>query len=370
MIKYYAIGLFIILIIILLYILNSNVLENFMDITGAFPNSSSTGWSIFNQTPLGNQQIENCTVGGICKTENGFGIYNKDCNCILGSNSDIITHEEEMNNNNLASSYGIGLSRSVGNTLPYYSVVNEIRDDSSLLCIKNQDFDAYCKNINPKYGVKSIVPCDNTKSIVKCASNVIDGKKYDKKNIITPCLNKSDDFDTWCKYYNNKSIPDGYNANSIGAKNILIGKDGDCYTNNGEPDFNKARAVCDYDHIDTIKKLNPAYSNPQIVPPNNNLNGKTVGYNKFTKCMPINSKKYIFKNNCDDLLNVQNSHAIEIMGYDCNPGYARAKCVKNGDYNPNYFNFNKNLYDSEDEIILSESGDNIIATNSVNKCNC
>ena len=147
---------------------------------------------------------------------------------------------------------------------------------------------------------------------------------------ITPCLNKSDDFDEWCQYYQSPSTPlnAGYNVNSIGAKYILEGKDGDCYLSangaDGIEDPNSARAVCDYNSIKEIPKLDVI---------NNNLN-----YNVFTDCNPLSSD---FLSSCTGSLNTTlkpelpytNSDVSvnQIMGYDCNPGYGRGKCVLKSD---------------------------------------
>jgi hypothetical protein len=149
---------------------------------------------------------------------------------------------------------------------------------------------------------------------------------------ITPCLNKSDDFEEWCQYYQNPSTPSnsGYNVNSIGAKYILDGKDGDCYykNSNGIEDPNSSRAVCDYDSIQGIPKLDVI---------NNNLN-----YNVFTDCNPL-SLSDNFLSSCTGLLNkaltpsssspYTNSDVsvVQIMAYDCNPGYGRGKCVLKSD---------------------------------------
>jgi hypothetical protein len=186
-------------------------------------------------------------------------------------------------------------------------------------CIKNQNFDAICKTFGSNYGVMSIDTknCLNGYSEIICGPNYINGNQYNNAVTITPCMSKNIDFDDMCRYYNKSRIPNGYNINSLGANEILVGDYGDCYLNNGKPDYNSARAVCDYSSIKTLPKLERAYNK--------------LDYNNFTDCNPINSN---FNSLCPN-----NSSAIEIMGYDCLPGYGRAKCVDNSDVN-NYNNSN------------------------------
>jgi hypothetical protein len=221
-------------------------------------------------------------------------------------------------------------------------------------CINNGNFDTICKSFNSNYGIKSINTqnCNPGYSEVVCGDNYINGVDYsnnkiNNKLVKTPCLNKNIDFDTMCKYYNTESIPSGYTIDSIGASEILIGKSGDCYLNNGNPNPNSARAVCNYNNIGTVPKLNRAF---------NKLN-----YNKFTECNPIKSE---FNTLCSTVLNSDNVKAIQIMGYDCLPGYARAKCVYNNDLNNNNNDLGYFL-DGSDSSYFSET-----SSSSFSKCNC
>jgi len=229
-------------------------------------------------------------------------------------------------------------------------------------CIANQNFDTICKSFNSNYGIKSI----NTKNCFKgfseiiCGDNYINGIDYSNSknnmNIVkTPCMNKNIDFDTMCKYYNTSAVPTGYTINSIGASNILVGKKGDCYLNNGESDPNSARAICNYNNIGTVPKLNRAY---------NKLN-----YNKFTECKPIRSD---FNTLCLNVLEKKSKKsedvtAVEIMGYDCLPGFARAKCVYRNDLNnTNYGNDNLDGIFNDSNLNYFEE----TSLSSFSKCNC
>jgi len=274
-----------------------------------------------------------CDVGQICGNMNGFGIYDNSCNCI-SSNTDhppIVSNAEVVN------------TPSPHSTTATTATTTPAADTS---CIANQDFSKYCSSSNPNSGVKSIIPCNSTTSRVECGLYYINGIHYNNNNIITPCLNKSSDFDTWCKYYNNKPIPNGYNVNSIGAADILIGAHGDCYNNDGTPNKNLARAICDNNHIDTIAKLEP--------------DNKKINYNFFTECKPINNTDFTFL--CSELLNYpyDKTYADQILGYDCNPGFARAKCIKKSDIIQNNFNTELNTN------VLSSNKPNI--ENNANCC--
>lgn len=309
-IRFMNIFIIIILIILLLYFINNYFLqknqENF--ITGAHPDGSHSSWMLGDTVSgyggHGRYDGLNCTPGTTCTYDDGtkFGLYNGDCHCI-SINKELSEEEggeEGEEEEEIYDKYKHHKERK--ETVPI---------DSACLP-NNTKFDEVCRNINPSYGIKKLIPCDLTTTKVECERNYINGKKYDDDVSITPCLNKSDDFDSWCRYYNNsKNIPVGNNVNSIGAKYILQGFDGAC-------DKNSARAVCDYKSIETIPKLEPA----------NNF----IEYNKFTDCLPLNDDQFVA--NCSMLLNndtnddTSNILATQIQGYDCNPGYGRAKCVK------------------------------------------
>lgn len=134
----------------------------------------------------------------------------------------------------------------------------------------------------------------------------------------TGCFNKSDDFDNWCRYnYIPDKFPSGYSENGIGAQKILYGTDGGC--NNP----NLARAICDFNSIQEVQKIEPV-----LIKSSDNLESAQYNdkYNNFTSCILYNVGD--FKKQCSRILSTQNVIPTEIMGYDCNPGYYRAKCLK------------------------------------------
>jgi hypothetical protein len=339
--------LLLILLIILFFILNYKVsLENF-DIYGAKP--WDLGWGL--GTPLTESEDEkDCNPGFLCNTENNFGLYNNKCECIP-INKDNTSESENCNPGFLCiDKNGIGLynnsceckiTNNKSNSPPETSKLPKLDQD----CYpKNTNFDALCKKAHPKNGIKQIIPCSNNTAKVECGLNYINGVFYDDKILRTPCHNIMTDFDTWCKYYNSSSVPPGYNVNSIGSKEILIGSKGGCYYSDGESDNSKASAICDYNHMDEIKKL----------PPANN----SIDYNIFTDCRPIRGSNFI--RDCANLLKVdyKDAYADQIMGYDCNPGFARAKCIKSKDmkvFNHNLFN---GSYDKKNPPIETVAGAN------------
>ena len=288
--------------------------------------SSKSTTSKINQVLTEENKI--CDIGFPCFNSNGFGTYNNNCDCISlfsGKKLGVLNSEQEEGRNMLQEENNIFSSKAGTQKKQLYIPPN---------CIHNQDFSQYCKNIssNPNMGVNSVTPCNNTSSQVKCGMFNIGGNILKNDTIITPCLDKSSDFDTWCKYYNKKHIPNGYNVNSIGAKDILIGSDGDCYNSDGTSNDNLARAICDNSHMQTITKLEPDNQN--------------IDYNYFTECLPLNKTNFAFP--CTQLFN--GTIPDQILGYDCNPGYGRAKCIKPGDIINNdnliYNEFNTNVLSS------------------------
>lgn len=317
---YLAIFIFL-LIIIIYYFINKNIIknENFKNISGTQPIDYNSRWG-----PAGSSTIKDttCEIGSFCVTENGFGLYNKYCKCVVGANelisSKMQEEEDQERRNNKRQQYPSNNNKKV----------KEKEKVDLTGCYPNtSNFAEICKNENPDYGIKKKIKCDENNSKVECGKGYINGVKYDNNIKFTPCLDKSGDFDNWCKYYNRSTIPDGFNLNSIGLEKVLIGKEGDCYINNGESDNNRGRGVCNYNHSENIAKLYP-YS-------------REIDYNKFTECLPLKNTDFVKE--CTPLLksDFKNTYALEILSYDCNPGYGRAKCVKKkdkfrGGYKKNY----------------------------------
>ena len=251
--------------------------------------------------PLTSQNSNSCvSPDQPCSTQSGFGTCNNNLECIVNN---ITAEEEEMIKEK---------------KLKIKLELEEEEERYPEGCYpNNSNFYKICYDQDTSYGVKRIVNCTKGSS-VECAKGYINGEYYGDK-IVTPCLNKKDDFDSWCRYYNTKPIPDGFNVNSIGASEILIGKDGDCYINDGVPDTNSARAVCDYNHIDSVTRLDPDID--------------SIDYNTFTTCFPLKDTNFFAE--CAAQLGEPYNEIIpdQIAGYDCNPGYGRAKCIKRSDVN-------------------------------------
>lgn len=317
--KLYITIIIILISIIIFYFINKNIVylhyrnEKFSNEYGATPNENNTEWSSSRIENNENSNKDNnlgSQTSGPCYTYNpsnkelifGLTTDGKTCN-FIGDNNFNKPIVEIPNDNDVKS----------GNYAT--RTVKPLDND----CYPNStNFDVICKSQNPKYGVKKITPCDNNNSKVSCDSNYINGKQYNPPLIITPCINKSDDFDTWCRFYSNKnSVPEGYNINSIGVYKLLESDEGDCYLTNGKPDTSSARAVCDYNHSEGLPKLFPV--------------NEKISDNIFTDCLQMNSN---FVSACANKVNIEykDAHADQIMGYDCNPGYGRAKCLKKGDY--------------------------------------
>jgi len=190
-------------------------------------------------------------------------------------------------------------------------------------CLDNKYKGTICKIRNPgsnNYGLKSIISCTETnQSKFECAELNFNEKGYKDNNDIisaTSCIDKSTDFNEACRIFqpiNSTLKTNGYNMNSIGAKNVLYDINGDCYDSSGNKDVNKARALCSYKYNTTMTKLNHV--------PNN------YDYNVFTGCKNIKSN---FNQECKTLLGktaATDRVYAYINGSDCLPGFGRAKCV-------------------------------------------
>lgn len=321
--KFYLSVIFIfILIFIIHYFINGYIsykkYENFTNIYGARPIDYNSRWGYGPSKIEDTDKNDTCDIGSICFTPNGFGVYNKYCKCIVGLHKNNIVEEESHQ-------YIKPLKKPV-RYIPPIKKPEKVKVDLSDCYPNNSDFIEICKSENPKFGIKEIIKCDKDNSKVLCGLNYFNGSHYGNGEVVTPCLNKNEDFDVWCKYYNDKSIPKGYNINSIAAKKILYGKEGDCRVD-------EARAVCDYNHLETINKLDPA--------------NKKINYNKFTPCYPLNNTN--FKRECSNVLNhdFNDTSAVQITGYDCMPGYGRAKCLINKDNSSGFNEFNSPIYETK-----------------------
>lgn len=316
--KMYLILLFILSIFIIFLIYqNINIKEKF-SVVGAQPNYDSSGWNIgFSITGDGvpNNNENNFEVGKRCRNSLGWGTYNPKGECIIGLSTgvseNVLDNLKDINN-----------LKKLDELNSLKEAVQIASNTHNVGCIdKDQDFDTYCKKINPSYGVKSISECtDPNQYNIICGEGYINGKYYGKNIITTECLDKHQDFDTWCRYVSDKTnIPQGFNVNSVGSEALLVGDKGGCFLPNGTPDYNKARALCSFNNMEQLPKLQNSFTH-------------YIDYNKFTKCMKHNSN---FLNECKTVLEEQNTDQVvtaDIMGYDCNPGYFRSKCYHKKDF--------------------------------------
>ena len=195
-------------------------------------------------------------------------------------------------------------------------------------CInKNIDYGAVCVDTNNSkdYGVGTLQDCssDATKKKYEltCANMTFNGVDYsDEGTYSTGCINHTLDMDTMCNSYMPVQMKanlkqNGYYNKSAGAQVILKGKEGDCYNNDGTSNPLKSRAIC---NLRSNKEIN------RILP------GRDINESdKFTDCQ--NMENYNFLQDCKTMMSPLNETEEEdiyadIHGYDCMPGYARAKC--------------------------------------------
>lgn len=199
---------------------------------------------------------------------------------------------------------------------------SELGQTGSDDCINKTDVGKVCSARNGgsyNYGIKTITDCidDNAGKVkVECKINNFNSIQYNDVISATPCLDKSINFNDACRVYQPKETnlrSKGYNINSIGSKKILYDKFGDCYNSNGDPDYNKARGLCSYNYLSDVSKIRPALNN--------------LDYNEYTICKPMNSN---FQEECTSILDIDKENVFAyIDGYDCLPGYGRAKCIDN-----------------------------------------
>lgn len=265
-----------------------------------------------------------------CTTNNSLGIRYSDNSCVpFGQASDVVSsnqfkhYSDNSENKSTTSSSSKKLSVESKNNI-YKEKLKDINDTSSNNdCIeKNINYGEVCKKrFGSNYGIKNIKSCNNNKGVkVICEKMVFDGKGYQDDNFSysTDCINESLDLNTMCNYYmpkniKEKSTKNGYNINSVGLNVRLKGKYGDCYTSNGKPDLSKNRGICNFKKFSEIERIRPF----QFV----------NDYNKSTGCH--NMENYDFVSDCKNKLKLNNNKEVyaDIQGFDCMPGYARAKCV-------------------------------------------
>ena len=272
---------------------------------------------------------------GICITNKGVygNYYNNECHSF--SSNDKKTSSSNIpsaNNSILVNSSGAsvrssgsasggssdGVLDSSGGDTVNKSII-ELKNTLDSDCIKKSDLGIVCSarnNGSNNYGIKTIETscCAIDKVKVSCELHTYNTKNYSDVINATPCLDKSISSDDACRIYqpNDNLRLIGYNINSIGSKNTLYAENGDCYNSDGKPDYNKARFLCNYDYIKNITKMTPFPDN--------------YDYNKYTSCKLMNSD---FKDDCKTILNKTSKNNVYayVSGYDCIPGYGRAKCL-------------------------------------------
>lgn len=265
---------------------------------------------------------------GICVTSNGdYGnYYDNTCHSFATStapsNTAIYTASDTESDKGTWSNIGI-TSEDEETPSSNTSIDNNTKvplsQTTSDSCINKADVGKVCSARNGgsyNYGIKSMSTsnCEDGKVKISCNKNTFDSISYSDIISATPCLDKSINFNDACRIYqptNNNLKTQGYNQNSIGSKKILYDKFGDCYNSNGDPDYNKARGLCNYNYLSDVSKITPALNN--------------FDYNEYTNCKPMDSN---FQDECADILEITKDNVFaNIDGFDCLPGYGRAKCI-------------------------------------------
>jgi len=205
--------------------------------------------------------------------------------------------------------------------------INKIKNKNTCFP-NNSDWGKICNlRHGNQYGLKNLISCGNNKSKVNCENLFFNGQDYSNDGnftYATQCMDKSFDFENIC----NQDIPSnylslsrkiGYNNNSAGVQNILRGKYGDCYLKDGTPNLSKARAICSLRNDKKIDRIRPF--------------NDSISYNKFTECRPMESHDFVSecKNILGDKVNGNKDVFADIDGFDCMPGYGRAKCINKKD---------------------------------------
>ena len=254
---------------------------------------------------------------GPCVINGEFGtFYNNRCIPFSESQAKVSTKEVKGDATNVVKSSQD--NRGLEDVKEKIDDVIDYSDANACYPIKS-DFGKICglRHSSSKFGVKNYDKddCPNGKTKVNCGEYYYNKLDYNGKNISsTPCLDKSIDFDEVCRYYQPKGLPlkdKGYNVNSVGVKQKLYADAGDCYHRDGGPDLSKARGICNLDYLESVEKLGHF--------PNN------YKYNIFTECNKINSN---FNEECATKLGIPTDDVYAYVGgFDCNPGFGRAKCI-------------------------------------------
>lgn len=207
----------------------------------------------------------------------------------------------------------------------------------------NSNFGEICRlrHGSSEYGVKDFDTsgCESGTKKVECGQFYYNKVDYNDKDISsTPCLERSIDFDEACRYYQpiRPTLGDrGYNVNSVGVKQKLYAQDGDCYHRDGTPDLTRARGLCNLNYLENVTKLDHFPDN--------------YNYNVFTDCNKISTN---FNSECATKLSTNNQDVYAyVSGYDCNPGYARAKCINKKDNVNIPENIKKFMEDSKSDYL-------------------
>lgn len=287
-----------------------------------------------------------------CTTNNSLGIRYSDNSCVpFGQANDVTSTKQfkhysddsENKSKPSSSSSSSPASTPASAQAPLKDLLTTSSNDD---CIeKNINYGEVCrKRFGPNYGIKKIESCNNNKGVkVICENMVFNGENHgsDDFTYSTDCINESIDLNTMCNYYMPKSVKDlskknGYNINSAGLNTRLRGKYGDCYTSNGKPDLSKNRGICNFRKFSEIDRVRPF----QFV----------NDYNKYTGCQ--NMENYDFVGDCKNRLNLDNKEGVfaDIQGFDCMPGYARAKCVNKNELIQLPPNLQKFKHDSKSNL--------------------
>ena len=223
----------------------------------------------------------------------------------------------------------------------FKNIIENFTSNLENKCIPyHSNYEKVCRPNGIDYGIKTIENCDEDENNVKinCGKMIFNGIDYSDEGLYTTgCIDQSLDMDTMCNTYMPNDIKstsklNGYYNRSGGSKIILNGKHGDCYNNDGSPNKNKSRAICD---LRSNRKINR-------IPPFN----EHIKYNKFTGCH--NMESYDFKKDCQKILKDDNINSVyaEIDGFDCMPGFARAKCLDKDEFITNHSDFYKFVSES------------------------